>query len=128
MGELLKIISIALVTVLAHILIKQTKPEIAILVAIVGSIILIISSINLLTSVINSFYEIFKKTGIETTILTPLIKVIAIGYIAEFGANICVDAGVSSIGDKILFCAKIIILIIIMPMLTSTVNLIMELL
>lgn len=128
MSELLKIISIALVTVLAHILIKQTKPEIAILVAIVGSIILIISSINLLTSVINSFYEIFKKTGIETTILTPLIKVIAIGYIAEFGANICVDAGVSSIGDKILFCAKIIILIIIMPMLTSTVNLIMELL
>lgn len=128
MSELLKIISIALVTVLAHILIKQTKPEIAILVAIVGSIILIISSINLLSSVINSFYEIFKKTGIETTILTPLIKVIAIGYIAEFGANICVDAGVSSIGDKILFCAKIIILIIIMPMLTSTVNLIMELL
>lgn len=128
MSELLKIISIALVTVLAHILIKQTKPEIAILVAIVGSIILIISSINLLTSVINSFYEIFKKTGIETTILTPLIKVIAIGYIAEFGANICVDAGVSSIGDKILFCAKIIILIIIMPMVTSTVNLIMELL
>ena len=128
MSELLKIISIALVTVLAHILIKQTKPEIAILVAIVGSIILIISSINLLSSVINSFYEIFKKTGIETTILTPLIKVIAIGYIAEFGANICVDAGVSSIGNKILFCAKIIILIIIMPMLTSTVNLIMELL
>ena len=128
MSELLKIISIALVTVLAHILIKQTKPEIAILVAIVGSIILIISSINLLTSVINSFYEIFKKTGIETTILTPLIKVIAIGYIPQFGANICVDAGVSSIGDKILFCAKIIILIIIMPMLTSTVNLIMELL
>ena len=128
MSELLKIISIALVTVLAHILIKQTKPEIAILVAIVGSIILIISSINLLSSVVNSFYEIFKKTGIDTTILTPLIKVIAIGYIAEFGANICVDAGVSSIGDKILFCAKIIILIIVMPMLTTTVNLIMELL
>ena len=128
MSELLKIISIALVTVLAHILIKQIKPEIAILVAIIGSVILIISSINLLSSVVNSFYEIFKKTGIETTILTPLIKVVAIGYIAEFGANICVDAGVSSIGDKILFCAKIIILIIIMPMLTTTVNLIMELL
>ena len=59
MSELLKIISIALVTVLAHILIKQTKPEIAILVAIVGSIILIISSINLLSSVVNSFYEPF---------------------------------------------------------------------
>ena len=128
MSELLKIISIALVTVLAHILIKQTKPEIAILVAIVGSVILIISSINLLSSVVDSFYDIFKKTGIESSILTPLIKIIAIGYIAEFGANICVDAGVSSIGDKILFCAKIIILIIIMPMLTSTVNLIMELL
>ena len=128
MSELLKIMAIAFVTVLTYIITKQVKPEIAILISIVGGIILIISTINLLGSVVNSFYDIFKKTGIESSILTPLIKVIAIGYIAEFGANICVDAGVSSIADKILFCAKIIILIIVMPMLTTTIDLIMELL
>lgn len=128
MSELLKIIAIAFVTVLTFIITKQVKPEISILVSIVGGIILIISSINLLSSVVDSFYDIFKKTGIESSILTPLIKIIAIGYIAEFGANICVDAGVSNIADKILFCAKIIILIIVMPMLTTTIDLIMELL
>lgn len=128
MSELLKIIAIALVTMLAHMLIKQTKPEIAILISIVGSIILIMSSINLLNSVISSFYKLFHATGVQSSILTPLIKVIAIGYIAEFGANICVDAGISSIADKILFCAKLIILIIVMPILTTVVDLVVGLL
>ena len=103
MEELLKIMAVALVTVFAHMLIKQTKPEIAILISIVGSIIIILMAVNILNSVISSFYEIFKKTGVQTTLLTPLLKIVAIGYVAEFGANICADAGANSVADKILF-------------------------
>ena len=40
MVDLLKIIAVALVTVFAHMLVKQTKPEIAILISIVGSILI----------------------------------------------------------------------------------------
>ena len=128
MSELLKIIAIALVTVFANMLIKQTKPEIAILISIVGSLLIIIMSVNSLTNIMNSFYAIFDKTGIDTTLLTPLIKIIAIGYIAEFGANICLDAGASSIADKILFCAKLIILAISMPIVTTVIDMVMSLL
>ena len=128
MSELLKIIAIALVTVFANMLIKQTKPEIAILISIVGSLLIIIMSVNSLTNIMNSFYAIFDKTGIDTTLLTPLIKIIAIGYIAEFGANICLDAGASSIADKILFCAKLIILVISMPIVTTVIDMVMSLL
>ena len=128
MSELLKIIAIALVTVFANMLIKQTKPEIAILISIVGSLLIIIMSVNSLTNIMSSFYAIFDKTGIDTTLLTPLIKIIAIGYIAEFGANICLDAGASSIADKILFCAKLIILAISMPIVTTVIDMVMSLL
>ena len=128
MSELLKIIAIALVTVFANMLIKQTKPEIAILISIVGSLLIIIMSVNSLTNIMSSFYAIFDKTGINTTLLTPLIKIIAIGYIAEFGANICLDAGASSIADKILFCAKLIILVISMPIVTTVIDMVMSLL
>ena len=89
MTELLKIMAVALVTVFAQILIKQTKPEIAILISIVGSVVIIIMAVDILSTVITSFYAIFRATGVETTLLTPLIKIVAIGYIAEFGANIC---------------------------------------
>ena len=128
MIDLLKILAVALVTVFAHMLIKQTKPEIAILISIVGSIIIIIMTVNILSSVITSFYKIFKSTGVETALLTPLIKIVAIGYIAEFAANICLDAGASSVGDKILFSAKLIILVISMPIITSVVDMVVALL
>ena len=128
MTDLLKILAVALVTVFAHILTKQTKPEIAILISIVGSVIIIIMAVDLLSSVISSFYKIFQTTGVETALLTPLIKIVAIGYIAEFGANICADAGANSVADKVLFVAKLIILVMAMPIITSIIDMVVALL
>lgn len=128
MVELLKILAVALVTVFAHMLVKQTKPEIAILISIVGSMLIIIMAVNLLDSVITSFYKIFQSTGVESALLTPLIKIVAIGYIAEFGANICVDAGANSVADKILFAAKLIILVIALPIITTVIDMVVSLL
>ncbi len=128
MSELLKIVAIGLVTVFAHILIKQTKPEIAMLISIVGGILIITMLVNTLTSVVQSFYGIFKATGANSVLLKPLIKIIGIGYIAEFSANICADAGANSVADKILFAAKLVILIVALPIIESVVNMVVELL
>ena len=128
MVELLKIIAIALVTVFANMLVKQLKPEIAILISIVGSVLIIIMSVNTLGQVVSSFKSIFNTTGIDTTLLTPIFKIIAIGYIAEFGANICVDAGASSVADKILFSAKLIILLVALPIITTVIDMVVALL
>ena len=42
MSELLKILAVALITVFANMIIKQTKPEIAILISIAGSVLIIV--------------------------------------------------------------------------------------
>ena len=128
MSELLKIVAIALVTVFAHMLVKQTKPEIAILISIVGSILIIIMIISSMRGVVLAFHNIFTTTNIDSTLLTPLMKIVAIGYIAEFGANICVDAGAGSVADKILFAAKIIILMISLPIINNVLNMVVGLL
>lgn len=128
MVDLLKIVAIALVTAFAHMLVKQAKPEIAVIIALVGSIIIILMTVDSLKSVISSFYGIFKTTGVDADLLTPLFKIIAIGYVAEFGANVCVDAGASSIADKILFAAKVIILMLSLPIITKVIDMVVALL
>ena len=128
MVSLLKIVAVALVTVFAHILVKQVKPEIAMIISIVGSIIIITMTLNSVLSVVKSFYQIFTQTGVDTELLTPLFKIIAIGYVGEFGANICVDAGANSIADKILFSAKVIILVLSLPIITSVIEMVVALL
>ena len=128
MIDLLKIVAVALVSAFAYIIVKQTKPEMAIFITLVGSILIITMTVNSLKSVVSSFWGIFKSTGVDTVLLTALFKIIAIGYIAEFGANLCVDAGASSIADKILFSAKIIILMLALPIITKVVDLVIGLL
>lgn len=127
MVQLLKILAIALVTIFANIIIKQTKPEIAILISLVGSVLIIIMALDTLKDLMSSFYNLFQTTGVNTALLKPLFKIIAIGYIAEFGANICVDAGASGVADKILFSAKLIILVVAMPIITSVVDMVVAL-
>ncbi len=128
MAILLKIVAVAFVTILANILVKQTKPEIALIITVVGSILIIIMSIDSLKQVLSNFFSIFKKTGINSNLLTPLFKIIAIGYIAEFASNICADAGSSSIADKVLFASKIIILMISLPIVTTVIDMVVGLL
>ena len=81
MIDLLKILAVALITVFAHMILKQTKPEIAMILSIAGSVLIVIMVVDSLSSVISSFYEIFERTGVDTSLLTPLLKIIAIGYI-----------------------------------------------
>lgn len=128
MVELLKILAVAIVTVFAHMLVKQTKPEIAMIISIAGSVLIIVMAVDALNSVISSFYQIFETTGVDTTLLTPLFKIIAIGYITEFGANICLDAGASSVADKVLFAGKLVILLVALPIVTTVINMVVSLL
>ena len=128
MVELLKIVAVAIVTVFAHMLVKQTKPEIAMIISIAGSVLIIVMAVDALNSVISSFYQIFETTGVDTTLLTPLFKIIAIGYITEFGANICLDAGASSVADKVLFAGKLIILLVALPIVTTVIDMVVALL
>lgn len=128
MGELLKVLAVALITVFAHMLVKQTKPELALLISIAGGVIIIIMAVNTLNSVITSFYKIFQTTGVDTNLLSPLFKIIAIGYITEFGANICLDGGVSSVADKVLFVGKLLILFIALPIITTVIDMVVALL
>ena len=124
--DIVKVVAVALVTVIATIIVKQVKPEIAMLITLAGSIIIIALTIQMLQNVFGSFLGIFDKTGVSSSLFVPVLKIIGIGYLCEFGANLCVDGGCNSIADKILFCGKITILIIALPIINSVIDVVLE--
>ncbi len=126
--DVVKVVIAGLITVIASIIVRQIKPEIAMLINIAGCIIIIIFSIQLLQNVFGNFMGIFNKTGVSNSLFVPVLKIIGIGYLCEFGANLCIDGGCNSIADKILFCGKISILIIALPIINSVLDIVMELL
>jgi stage III sporulation protein AD len=51
---------------------------------------------------------------------------ILLPYIAEFGAEICKDAGESAIASKIELAGKVIIVVMAVPIITSLLDLVLK--
>lgn len=125
--EIWSIVGVSLLTVIASIILKQIKPEFSIVVVIIGSIIIISLVLNYCSDIISTFKSLVDKTGLDYGFFTILLKILGIGYLAEFTSGICNDAGCSSIGDKVLFSSKILILFLSLPIITSVIDIVVQL-
>ena len=125
--EILKLVAVGVVMSVIAILLKSVKPELSVMVTIAGSVLMLLFIINYFTEIFNTFYQIISKSGIDSNIFWIVIKIIGVGYLVEFGANICTDSGNSGIADKIVLGGKIIIFLMAMPIVTSLFNIILEL-
>lgn len=125
--EILKIILIGLVTCVASVLLKQLKPELSILVTLAGGLIILVMIVEHLSTILGAFLGIVNKTNVNTKLFSNVLKIVGVGYLTEFGANICVDSGNSSIADKVMLGGKIIILCFALPIVSNMLEVILGL-
>lgn len=123
-----KIIGIALITVVASLIVKPVRSDFAMIITLVGGIIVLALLLSSISSALSLISGIANKTGVNGTLLSLVFKIIGIGYLTEFSASICADAGSSSLGDKVLLGGKIVILVMSLPIITNILNIVMELL
>ena len=126
--DIFRLIGVGLITAIAVLIVKQAKPEIAIVVGMAGGIIMILMLVEAFTSIISSFTTILSKSGLSKGVFFVVLRIIGVGYLTEFSANLCIDAGSNSIADKILLGGKIIILVISMPIIMNIIEIITGLL
>ena len=127
-AQIFQLVGIAMITAVAAILVKSTKPELALAVTIAGSVILLLFVLEVFRGSIGIFTEIAEMTGLDATIVKTLLKMVGIGYLVEFSAGILNDFGQNSLADKLVFCGKILVLILAVPILESILELISDLL
>lgn len=128
MEEIIKIIGIGLVALVIIIILKQYKPEYAIYVSIIAGILILFFAIEKLTGIIELLQSISNKTYINQQFLGILLKITGIAFLAEFAVSVCSDAGEKAIASKIEIGSKVIIITMSMPIITSLLELIMEIL
>lgn len=125
---LTKIICIGLVTVLVSSIIKQYRADISLLVNICGSMLIVMIAVSGVSDIIDSMIQISENISISSDVISPIVKVLSIGYITEFSADIADDAGNKSISSKILFGGKIAICVVAVPIVINMLNAILSLL
>ena len=126
--EVLKIAALALCAVILIIVVKNFKPELGVLTAIACSVLMLyflIDSIKYAFAYIADLYA-----GLETgkAYFPIIIKVLAIAYITEFTSQLCKDAGEGAIASKVELGGKIIIFCVAIPVFTSILSLVEQML
>ena len=110
------------------VLLRPTYPEVAMLTGVATGVVLLLMVADSLFDVVHAFYEIAQATQIDSDLFASVLKIIGVGYLTEFAANVCTDAGSKSVGDKILLGGKVTILVLALPVVKALINIVTEVL
>lgn len=124
--EILQIVGLGLIAALVIAVLKSQKPEIAIQISILAGIAIFMFVAGKLFAVVEVLEGYIRKVQLDPIYLSTLIKIVGIAYIAEFGAEVCRDAGEASIASKIELAGKVIIVVLAVPIITSVLDFIIK--
>ena len=126
--ELFKIVGIGLITCIACLIVRQVKPDVASIIMIAGGVVILLMVVDYVAQIFDVFKVIIDKTGLNSNLFSIVLKIVGVGYLTEFAANICSDTGCNSLADKILLAGKILILVMSLPIVTNIVEIVVGLL
>ena len=117
---------VGIIAAVLAVLLREEKPEIAMVVSIVTGLVIFVFVITKLNSVMTILKYFASKANIDVLYFSTILKVIAIAYITEFGAQICRDAGEGSIASKVELAGKVLIMVIAIPILAALMDIMIK--
>ena len=126
--DILKIIGIGFLTLIITIILKEYKKEYAIYSVLIGGAIILFYSMNTISSITNFVQDLSSNSKYNNTFVTLLLKITGISILTEYAVSICKDSGESSIANKIDFGGKIIVISLSIPIISTTLETLTQLL
>ena len=126
--EIVRIIGIGLIALIIIILLKQYKPEFVIYISLLTGALILLLLVDQLAGIINLIQSIAAKANINNQFLILLIKITGIAFLSEFAVSICKDSGEGAIASKIELGSKIIIISMSIPIISSLLEIILNVL
>lgn len=108
-----RVTAAALVIALSTLVVRETGGRLGALVSLAGGVVLLLLFFPRLETLLT---EIGSITAVgESEWLSPLLRIIAVGYTVEIGADICRELGEQGCAARLELCGRIEILLLAMP-------------
>lgn len=117
--EIVQVVGLGLVAALLVVILKEYRPELAMQLSLVAGVVIVLLVLDRVVVTVHAVTEIAVGAGINLVYLQTLLRIIGIAYLAEFGAQVCRDAGEGSIASRIEFAAKIMIMVMAVPVMLA---------
>ena len=121
--SIVQVCGFGLLGVITVLVLKSFRPEYATVAGIAVGVLLLVSTLTPLSEVLARVNAIAEGTGFSVY-STVILKSVGIGILAQTTADVCRDSGVGMIASKVEFAAKILILLICLPILETLMSLI----
>lgn len=127
MEQVIQVTVLCVIGALICVLLKQTDPEMALLVAVATAVVVFLVLSGLFGELMEFMSELSKETGVSQKLLSPLYKTLGIALVVKIGGNLCRDAGESALASVIETAGSICALLVSVPLLQSVLSMLLEL-
>ena len=128
MEIIFKILAIALITSIASLIVRPVRNDFAVMIALTGGVVILVLVLSYLTGIFDTIKNVIDTTGVSSGLYSLILKIVGIGYLVEFTAGVCSETGNSGLGDKVLLGGKVVMMVMALPIVTSILQIIMEIL
>jgi stage III sporulation protein AD len=125
--EILQVVVFCFAAVVALRLLRQEGyTGYAVLLSVLVGVLVFLYVVQHLRAVLTALADLTAGASVNFLFLDTLLKVVGIAYIAEFGSQVCRDAGEGMVASKVELAGKILILLLAVPILLLVLESIMN--
>lgn len=122
------LIALVLISLALILLLKQYRPEFALLASVTSALILLIYGIAKAGEIISAVRGLTERAGIDEQNVMLVLKALGICYIVQIAKDVCADSGQTALSDRIDFIGKVTVVAMSLPLLTQIIGIVTQLL
>ena len=124
---ILKIVIVAIICIFITSALKPHNKEFATMVSISGGVIIFLMVVDQLKNILDYFVELYDFVGLNFDFLTTILKIVGVGYIVEFTADIAEDFDNKTMASKVILGGKVVICGMTLPIIKNMLSLLLSL-
>ncbi|MDA8229441.1 MAG: stage III sporulation protein AD [Desulfitobacterium hafniense] len=117
--EIWQIVGLALIVTVIGVVLKQINKEIALQLTILAGVTIFLLILGKVKLILDLLQNLADQANISSYYLLIVLKIVGIAYLAEFGAEICRDAGENALATKVEIAAKVSVLVLAIPIIVA---------
>ena len=124
MDTLTKIAVLGVSAAIAATALKKQAGESAMLLSITACILIAVLLLQTVAPILEFVQELRGLTGLDSTLMTPVLKAVGIGFLTQIASNVCADAGQGAIAKLVELSGSVLALYVSLPLFRAVIQMI----
>lgn len=120
--ELTSVLGLGVVAVCIVVLLRQYRPEYALLVSLLCSVLILAAALSVLLPVLDEIESMMQEANIDLKYVSILFKSLGLCLITQIASDSCRDAGETAIASRIEFSGRLFLVVTALPMFREAVD------